>query len=189
MSTSTVSRVEEHSRMADVEATFEDRYARLKLVALKLKKRTVDQESKIKELMSEAGGNAKISMLSQNCVSLQKRCDELADVVDEQRSSLIATGKDLEAKVTEYAEAKQKLAELEESNKRLKAEREALSRAEKNQNLLDMELETAEKRIEDLTGQCKTSEDKVSYKNFIAFCRPVARAGYFKSYIFIFSKR
>jgi hypothetical protein len=29
--------------MADIEATFEDRYTKLKLVAIKLKKKTVDQ--------------------------------------------------------------------------------------------------------------------------------------------------
>jgi hypothetical protein len=43
MSTSTISKVEEVNRMADIEATFEDRYAKLKLVAIKLKKKTVDQ--------------------------------------------------------------------------------------------------------------------------------------------------
>ena len=31
--------------MADIEATFEDRYTKLKLVAIKLKKKTVDQVS------------------------------------------------------------------------------------------------------------------------------------------------
>ncbi len=54
MSTSTMSRAEEHGRMADVEATFEDRYAKLKLVAIKLKKKTLEQDKRIKEL--EVGG-------------------------------------------------------------------------------------------------------------------------------------
>ena len=39
MSTSTVSRVEEQSRMKDVEDSFEDRYSKLKLIAIKLKKK------------------------------------------------------------------------------------------------------------------------------------------------------
>jgi chromosome segregation ATPase len=43
MSTSTISKAEEVNRMADIEATFEDRYTKLKLVAIKLKKKTVDQ--------------------------------------------------------------------------------------------------------------------------------------------------
>ena len=50
MSTSTVSKVEEDARMVDIEATFEDRYSKLKLVAIKLKKKTVEQEKKINEL-------------------------------------------------------------------------------------------------------------------------------------------
>ena len=56
----------------------------MKLVALKLKKKTVEQEAKIKELLqanaagqapgAAAGTNSKqISTLSKNCASLQAR--------------------------------------------------------------------------------------------------------------------
>ena len=52
------------------------RYGKLKLVALKLKKRTVEQEAKIKELQANAGagGNSKhLATLTKNCASLQAR--------------------------------------------------------------------------------------------------------------------
>ena len=50
MSTSTISRVEESSRMADLESSFEDRYSKLKIIAIKLKKKAHEQEKQIKEL-------------------------------------------------------------------------------------------------------------------------------------------
>merc|ERR1719445_2078511 len=50
MSTSTVSRVEEQNRMKDVEDSFEERYSKLKLIAIKLKKKVADQDKIIKEM-------------------------------------------------------------------------------------------------------------------------------------------
>ena len=52
MSTSTVSRVEEQNRMRDVEDSFEDRYSKLKLIAIKLKKKCGEQAKTIQELQS-----------------------------------------------------------------------------------------------------------------------------------------
>ena len=57
------------------------RYGKLKLVALKLKKKTVEQEAKIKELQANAttagGGGAnsskQLATLTKNCASLQAR--------------------------------------------------------------------------------------------------------------------
>ena len=54
MSTSIVSKVEESNRMRDVEDSFEDKYSKFKLVAIKLKKKVVDQEKIIKELQSKS---------------------------------------------------------------------------------------------------------------------------------------
>ena len=60
------------------------RYGKLKLVALKLKKKTVEQEAKIKELQANAttagggGANSKqLATLTKNCASLQARYDAL----------------------------------------------------------------------------------------------------------------
>ena len=54
MSTSIVSKVEESNRMRDVEDSFEDKYSKFKLVAIKLKKKVVDQGKIIKELQSKS---------------------------------------------------------------------------------------------------------------------------------------
>ena len=61
MSTSTMSKVEQDTRMADIEATFEDRYSKLKLVAIKLKKKTVEQEKQINELMSNVNKSQEVN--------------------------------------------------------------------------------------------------------------------------------
>ena len=52
------------------------RYGKLKLVALKLKKKTVEQEAKIKELQANTGAgtnNKQLATLTKNCASLQAR--------------------------------------------------------------------------------------------------------------------
>ena len=43
MSTSTISKADEANRMADIENSFEERYGKLKQVAIKLKKKTLEQ--------------------------------------------------------------------------------------------------------------------------------------------------
>ena len=126
------------------------RYGKLKLVALKLKKKTVEQEAKIKELLANTGGagtNSKqLATLTKNCASLQARCDELADQVDAKKAQLSSAKKDLEAAVSEGAAFKVSAAELEEENKKLKAAKASLMGADKRAGNLDAELETAEKK-------------------------------------------
>ena len=121
----------------------------MKLVALKLKKKTVEQEAKIKELQANtgAGTNSKqLATLTKNCASLQARCDELADQVDAKKAQLSSAKKDLEAAVSEGAAFKVSAAELEEENKKLKAAKASLMGADKRAGNLDAELETAEKK-------------------------------------------
>lgn len=57
MSTSTISKAEEVHRMKDVEDSLEERYHKLKALAIKLKKKVADQSSQISKLTSEKGAN------------------------------------------------------------------------------------------------------------------------------------
>ena len=50
MSTSTVSKAEEIHRMKDVEDSLEDRYNKLKMLALKMKKKMADQSSQVDDM-------------------------------------------------------------------------------------------------------------------------------------------
>ena len=141
MSTSTMSKVEADTRMADIEATFEDRYAKLKLVAIKLKKKTVEQEQQISELMvnskikneqngtestptnqgigtsskSQAASNhkEKLSKAIKNLENLQTEYDAAQDIIEEQKLVISTLKKDVESTVTECISIKEKLASVQ----------------------------------------------------------------------------
>lgn len=49
MSTSTVSKVEEIHRMKDVEDSLEDRYNKLKMLAVKMKRKIAEQSTQLQE--------------------------------------------------------------------------------------------------------------------------------------------
>ena len=119
MSTSTVSRVEEQSRMKDVEDSFEDRYSKLKLIAIKLKKKVADQDKIIKEL--EAGRKEKrveddasntlkekLTTLTKNFNNLQSQYDEAVDKLEASNLELKTLKKDLEASIADNVNNKQK---------------------------------------------------------------------------------
>jgi chromosome segregation ATPase len=227
MSTSTISKAEESSRMLDIENSFEERYQKLKVLAIKLKKKCLDQEGKIKEqeaklkelqqqrqaqapTVQATGGKDKMSTLLQNFNTLQEQYDKQADEIDEQKKLISAQKKDLEHSITENVSLKEKMTSIEselaswksnysdslreveslrkektelESETKLKesklqalsAERakmqnstEEMSRrlsdlhgVDQRHSLLDMELETAERRIEELSRQCSELHEAV----------------------------
>jgi len=119
MSTSTVSRAEELSRMKDIEDSFEDRYAKLKLVAIKLKKKVADQAKLIGELESAGINRAKVNSattepeppngqwkekltaLTNNFSRLQVEYDQAVDRVEVLEGQVKALTKDLEASLSE----------------------------------------------------------------------------------------
>jgi len=119
MSTSTVSRVEESNRMRDVEDSFEDRYSKLKLVAIKLKKKVVDQEKIIKELQSrtlkvgkiedsDSSLKEKITALTKNFNNLQSQYDVTVDKLEHVEAEAKTLRKDLESSLSECLASKQK---------------------------------------------------------------------------------
>jgi chromosome segregation ATPase len=119
MSTSTVSRVEESNRMRDVEDSFEDRYSKLKLIAIKLKKKVVDQEKIIKDLQArssktqkteecDSGLKEKIASLNKNFNSLQSQYDAAVDKLETVEAEAKTLRKDLEASLSECLASKQK---------------------------------------------------------------------------------
>jgi len=120
MSTSTVSRVEESNRMRDVEDSFEDRYSKLKLIAIKLKKKVVDQEKIIKELQIRSSKTVKnedgdsnnfkdkMASLTKNFNNLQSQYDAAVDKLENVEAEAKTLRKDLEASLSECLASKQK---------------------------------------------------------------------------------
>ena len=197
MSTSTVSRVEESSRMADLESSFEDRYSKLKIIAIKLKKKVHEQDKQINELQAENKHSEKLSQLTSNFANLQCEYDKAQDAIETQTKEISQLSKDLKSSIDNLTETKLKCTGLEdelnsvkitcqkyetdfnelsglhaksvedlkqfqqikEENVALKSDLEntksqidSLTKKNKKQDLLDLELEEAETRIASLTG-------------------------------------
>ena len=153
MSTSTVSRVEEVNRMKDVEDSFEERYSKLKLIAIKLKKKVADQDKIIKELESskrektaeeDSGTGAlkeRVATLTKNFSNLQLQYDEAVDKLDSSNAEMKTLKKDLEASITENIAAKQRSEEAVQQSLAAKTE-----------------LTRAEEKVREVEGQCRALE-------------------------------
>ncbi|RXG67132.1 GRIP and coiled-coil domain-containing protein 2 [Armadillidium vulgare] len=158
MSTSTISKMEESHRMKELEDTFEERYMKekedsdsvtlefvtrcgsnhdnvkngsgLKNLAIKLKKKLLEQTTEIKsleeakkklisekeELEKKGQGHA---ITSRNIQALQSEIDKLNDSLDANRKQLKEREKQLVTSAQESADLKSKLVQLEEDNSRL----------------------------------------------------------------------
>lgn len=125
MSTSTVSKAEEINRMKDIEDSFEDRYAKLKLIAIKLKKKVADQSKIIEGLESRAKVHPiaaepelassqlkdKLTAMTNNFSKLQAEYDEAIDRVEQLEGQNKMLTKDLEASLAESMANKQRAEE------------------------------------------------------------------------------
>jgi hypothetical protein len=123
MSNSTVSKVEELNRMKDVEDSFEDRYSKLKLIAIKLKKKCGEQAKQLQELEgrkvrgAEEGGEPgngqkdKVASLTRNFTQLQGQYDSVVDRLETSEAAGRQQGRDLEAALAESLATKQRAEE------------------------------------------------------------------------------
>ncbi|KAL1140309.1 hypothetical protein AAG570_000241 [Ranatra chinensis] len=93
LSSSTINRTEEASRMKDIEESFEDKYVKLKFLAVKLKKRLSDtthtlEVERIKNAAEKQELQEKIQTLSVAAATAQKvqaTCDKVLDELEEEK--------------------------------------------------------------------------------------------------------
>ena len=170
MSTSTVSRAEEVNRMKDIEDSFEDRYNKLKLIAIKLKKKAADQDKIIKELQAgktsgEGTGNhkEKILTLTKNFGNLQQQYDEAIDKLDSSEAQLKQLKKDLEASINENISIKQMNEESVQQARAAKTEQnkaeERAREAEGQVRSLEVTLEQEKRERQSLESSCKNNQE------------------------------
>ena len=175
MSTSTVSRVEEVNRMKDVEDSFEERYSKLKLIAIKLKKKVADQDKVIKELESskrektaedDSGSGAlkeRVATLTKNFSNLQLQYDEAVDKLDSSNAEMKTLKKDLEASITENIAAKQRSEEAVQQSLAAKTEltraEERVREAEAQCRALEVTLDQERRERRTLETSCKNNEE------------------------------
>ncbi|KAK3915376.1 GRIP and coiled-coil domain-containing protein 2 [Frankliniella fusca] len=121
-STFSLSRAEEMSRMKDLEDSFEDKYTKLRVVAVKLKKRVTDLTQTLETERSKATAEklelqTKLSQLAAHAKTvqtLQSEVDRLQDLLEEQKRAQQQLNKDLESAVKEAASKKFELASVQE---------------------------------------------------------------------------
>merc|ERR1719341_2004490 len=174
MSTSTVSRVEEQNRMRDVEDSFEDRYSKLKLIAIKLKKKCGEQAKTIQELQSSKKGKAeeepsgnngnkdKVASLTKNFTLLQGQYDTVVDKLEGREAEVKQLTKDLEASLAECLTSKQRAEECMQATSNAKTE---LARVEEKGREAESKLRAVEVTAEEerrervaLEGKAKEQE-------------------------------
>lgn len=140
LSTSTVSRVEEMARMRDIDDSFEEKYNRLRAVAIKLKKKVAEQTKLLADLESKNNvicdeeiqissklGNIEVQV--RNLQSLQSENDRLQDkleVIELERKELNVTVAKLSA---ELANVKSSTADTESDVMASNKQKNALEQA------------------------------------------------------------
>ncbi|KAJ0181277.1 hypothetical protein K1T71_003362 [Dendrolimus kikuchii] len=172
MSTSTISKAEEHARMKDLDETFEEKYSKLRLFALKLKKRHNEVLSQLEDTLKE---KAKLEMvINENELSIKKA--NSVPTVD------MSAGSELEQQLTKLSAAAEEAellksnldkvkAELEVKNQKLDSEIEAhkitrdnLEKAKrdvKKKNVLSLEMEDYERSMKELTAKMEENKKKM----------------------------
>jgi len=176
MSTSTVSRADEVNRMRDIEDSFEDRYARLRLVAIKLKKKVGDQAKVISELekaktgltggtpaaaansAETAGLKDKVATFSKNFANLQSEYDQAVDKIDALEKTVKALTRDLETTMTESINNKQSALDSGSSLGSLKGE---LSRLQESLKVRETELTSVNVTLDQERKERKCLETKI----------------------------
>ncbi|XP_073843332.1 GRIP and coiled-coil domain containing 185 kDa [Musca autumnalis] len=126
LSTSTISRAEELQRLKDVEDSFEEKYNKLRAIAAKLKKKLQDEISVKQDLENE------LKQMQSNETEAKNQIRDLQKRID-----------DLDMQLLE----KQKLADsLKNENQKLKSSR-------KQANVLNLEIEAAEKSLTEVNNK------------------------------------
>ncbi|XP_075145963.1 GRIP and coiled-coil domain containing 185 kDa isoform X2 [Haematobia irritans] len=136
LSTSTISRADEMQRLKEVEDSFEDKYNKIRSLAAKLKKKLQDEVSHKQEL--------------------EKEVQELRN----RESSTTSKINDLQTTIGEVETLKEQLSGKQKQIDALKNENQKLKSSRKQANVLNLEIEAAEKSLTEVTNKLaiRTSE-------------------------------
>ncbi|GBP22884.1 GRIP and coiled-coil domain-containing protein 2 [Eumeta japonica] len=183
MSTSTISKADEHARMKDLDDTFEEKYSKLRIFALKLKKRLNEATTQLKSAEEDKSRLEKILNDNMNSASQESKekneeiCKEKIDnfVTDKINSevkdyeqkivelnvSLEALSVDLQKVKADLASKELSLAKEIEEHKNTKDNLEKARRDIKKKNVLSLEMEDYERSMKDLTNKMEENKKKM----------------------------
>ncbi|XP_055639389.1 GRIP and coiled-coil domain-containing protein 2 [Toxorhynchites rutilus septentrionalis] len=192
MSTSTVSRAEETARLREIDDSFEEKYNKLRSLAVKLKKKVAEQTIQLQKYDKER----ETMGLGKNLQSFQAEYDKLLDQLDGERknverleTALSGLREELEQKRQEIETLSQIRAEIDNSKKDksslectireyreqlqgLKREKEAFNMAKKEIDTENQKLKTAlkakEKQLSDELEAQKELKAEVERSRLVA---------------------
>uniref|UniRef100_A0A182NSM2 GRIP domain-containing protein n=1 Tax=Anopheles dirus TaxID=7168 RepID=A0A182NSM2_9DIPT len=124
MSTSTISRVEDVARQREIDESFEEKYIKLRSLAVKLKKKVAEQTVLLAKYEKEGivpvgapNSEGSQQMVSKNLQTLQTENDRLQDQLDSTQQELTKLREKLEQKSIELATSEQVQKEVEGTSK------------------------------------------------------------------------
>ncbi|KPI93434.1 GRIP and coiled-coil domain-containing protein 2 [Papilio xuthus] len=184
MSTSTISKAEEHSRMKDLDETFEDKYTKLRLFALKLKRKlkevtaqlqnTEQENVRLKKMIDESvygdqnkpiatsksddiDGATKTNEKTSEIVELNEKVKSLTQALEASKQSLSK----LESLEAELQTKEQQINAEKEAHKATKEQLDKALRDVKKKNVLSLEMEDYERSMKDLTTKMEENKKKI----------------------------
>lgn len=182
LSTSTISKTEEYSRLKDVEDSFEDRYSKLKLLAVKMKKRIAElnqtletERSKISSERTEF--QEKITSMSiavKNAQKLQELFDQSLDERDELVKKNKAFENTLEELKNSLESSKSKIATLETNNQNIPVMKKHIDSL--NAVIKDSKAEIHKLQMENKAENIKYEELKKNYNKLESKIQELTRS-------------
>ncbi|XP_046989493.1 GRIP and coiled-coil domain-containing protein 2 [Schistocerca americana] len=165
-SNSTISKTEEQARLKDLEDTFEERYTKLRTVAVRLKKRVAELTAHLTQLEAERNKLLTDKQELQACVTqmsaqakhlqtLQQEYDKLQDTLEQQKAEMSKAKKNQDTA----------LADLEKLRKHLEQCLEEKLNVEKLLESCSSEKLTLERTWKEQTNQLKNLRKEVELQN------------------------
>ncbi|XP_039431092.1 GRIP and coiled-coil domain-containing protein 2 [Culex pipiens pallens] len=142
MSTSTISRADESARMRDVDDSFEEKYIKLRALAVKLKKKVAEQTIQLQRYEKEG--------LGKNLQSLQAENDKLLDQLEGERKNVEQLKQDIETLNqlrTEVDSSKKDKSSLESSIREYREQVQSLKREKEAFNMAKKEIDAENQKL------------------------------------------
>lgn len=176
-SNSTISKTEEQARLKDLEDSFEERYTKLRTVAVRLKKRVAELTAHLTQLEAERNKLltdkqelqacvTQMSAQAKNLQTLQQEYDKLEDTLEQQKAEMNKAKKNQDTALADIAKLRKELEQcLEEKTSMEKlmetcnSEKLTLERTRKEQT---NQLKNLRKEVEVLNSSYREKEITVS---------------------------
>ncbi|KAF5307790.1 hypothetical protein FQR65_LT06662 [Abscondita terminalis] len=170
MSTSTISKTEEYNRIKDLEGSWEERYSKLRTLALKLKSKVRDLTTELnKERHEKLEVQQKLSENMKSCHTLHTQCDTLQDELDENKDKVKEHLRKLDAAALEISNTKKHLADNDETITKLKSEIDVLQKEKTSTDTwkkqISVKVQSLRKEIEAHNLLKKDFENQISKLN------------------------